>query len=353
MTGNVQYMDDQSVKLAPKFGFFRRQAEIDTLNANTDFDRVSRLMKGTPKQVFVYNGDPTQLNASLNDENLKTYGVWPKEEKDQPDADTEITSKRNRALSSYSDNVENALSVYNDILSLTRNPETIGDRIIKAHEQGKQLDLFNELHPSVNENGKAATRDSLEILDQRLSNLGLTRASFNILPTNIEQGLSINLGEGQIGDLNLSQVDIQRISVQVLRNPALLNEGISRYLPRIMFLMMPLAAFIGIGFIRGRRNALLYDHLVHAAYIHAVTFGFLVVLILLAQWTPIPASFNIFLIGMMIYLPLSAKRMFQRGWFKTIIASYGIATIYALVMLIVVTILTATSVKQAVEMGQL
>ena len=119
-----------------------------------------------------------------------------------------------------------------------------------------------------------------------------------------------------------------------------------------MFLMMPFAALIGLLFIRGKKTALLYDHLVHATYIHAVTFTFLFILILLAQWTPIIGSAQIFLIGVAIYLPLSAKGMFGRGWVKTIFASYGIAALYAFVMFMVVTILTAFSIAQAFEAGQ-
>ena len=116
--------------------------------------------------------------------------------------------------------------------------------------------------------------------------------------------------------------------------------------------MMPFAALIGLLFIRGKKTALLYDHLVHATYIHAVTFAFLFILILLAQWTPMVGSAQIFLVGILIYLPFSAKGMFRRSWTKTIFASYGIAALYGFVMFIVVTSLTAHSIVQTYEAGQ-
>ena len=146
-------------------------------------------------------------------------------------------------------------------------------------------------------------------------------------------------------------MDIQSIIVQFLRNPALLNEGISQYLPRIMFLMMPFAAIIGLVFIRGRKTALLYDHLVHATYIHAVTFAFLLVLILLSHWTSLGGMIQIFILGIAIYLTLSAMTMFKRGWFKTIFASYSIAMFYGLTMFIVVTLLTAQSIINAADIA--
>jgi len=54
-----------------------------------------------------------------------------------------------------------------------------------------------------------------------------------------------------------------------------------------MFFMMPLSMLIGAIFIRGKERAMLYDHLVHAAYIHAFAFLLLLLFILLVQFTPI------------------------------------------------------------------
>jgi len=62
---------------------------------------------------------------------------------------------------------------------------------------------------------------------------------------------------------------------------------------------------------------------------------------------------QIFLIGLAIYLPISAKNMFQRGWVKTIFASFSIASLYGLAMFFVVTILTAGSMVRALEASQI
>jgi len=124
-----------------------------------------------------------------------------------------------------------------------------------------------------------------------------------------------------------------------LRQPERINAPIGEWLPKIMFLMMPFSMLLGAIFIRGREKAMLYDHLVHSAYIHAFSFLLLFVFMLLVQFTPIPGLLLIYTLILLIYLPLSAKRMFGRGWFKSILTSYGVGAIYTFIMMIVLTVL--------------
>ncbi len=135
----------------------------------------------------------------------------------------------------------------------------------------------------------------------------------------------------------LNPKDAQKIRdwfMNVILNPSLINSTIYKWLPRIMFLMMPITMFIAILFIRGRGNALLYDHLVHAAYIHSVAFFLLFVGVLLMRVMPGNLVAKILSLFMLIYLPLSLKRMFGRGWFKTVWTSYGVGFIYFMILVI-------------------
>lgn len=134
-----------------------------------------------------------------------------------------------------------------------------------------------------------------------------------------------------------SQEQIKNLFIRVVRDPALVNSMIYKWLPRIMFLMMPITMFIGVLFIRGRKNALLYDHLVHAAYIHAVAFFLVFLGILLMQFLPGSLVAKFLFVVLLIYLPLSLKRMFGRGWFKTIWASYGVGLLYVFTITLVMT----------------
>ena len=76
-SGDVSKLDNASVKLSPEFRFFRRQAELDRLNASTDFARIETLMEGRPRQVFVFNGDVSQLTNFPSDQLLKSSQSWP------------------------------------------------------------------------------------------------------------------------------------------------------------------------------------------------------------------------------------------------------------------------------------
>ena len=348
--GDIQTLDDASVKLEPDFGFFRRQAELDRLNSGTDFERVIRLVDGTPRQVFEFDEDLTLFGELPSDDLLKASQSWPDETKVDPDEKTSENLRR-QALETYAEKVDDLVDDYNDILFVAKNPETVGSRIVEAQEANRSFDLANEIRFGTTQETKESTRDALILLDQELQTLNLSRSDLNKLPVVTKYGFAFDISNAMLMGQPLAETEIRTLGMEILQNPAVLNEGISRYLPRIMFLMMPFAAIIGLVFIRGKNNALLYDHLVHATYIHAVTFAFLFILILISQLTPATGLNRVFLLGAAVYLPLSAKRMFQRGWFKTIFASFTIASLYAMTMFSIVAFLTARSITNAVSLS--
>ena len=170
------------------------------------------------------------------------------------------------------------------------------------------------------EKARAELRARLDALNNALSE-NMTEENRAEMQALTDQ-LGARIESGQKLNLNAAFVD-------VVRNPSVVNGLIYKWLPRIMFLMMPITMFIGVLFIRGRKNALLYDHLVHAAYIHAVAFFLVFLGIILMKVFPGDLVARALFVAMLIYLPLSLKRMFGRGWFKTIWASYGVGVIYA------------------------
>ncbi len=346
-TGQVEDLDDSSVKLVPVFGFFRRQADLDRLNSGTDFDRVTRLMHGIPRQVFVFDGDLTPIGGPPSDELLRSNKFWPS----KSDVNT-IEANRKEALDTFSEHVDVLVDRYNDLLRNYQNPETIGTRIVQAELENAPLEIEKEFREGSTEAFIASNLDLILSLDRDLEKLNLSRSDLNSLPLELKKGFSFTFGSGMVNGVEMSTTDVQDVTLEILRNPALLNEGVSRYLPRIMFLMMPFAALIGLIFIRDKRRALLYDHLVHATYIHAVTFAFLFILILLSQWSQLDGVIYIFFLGISIYLPLSAKAMFKRGWFKTIFASYSIAALYGFAMFMIVIALTTQSIIYAADLSQ-
>jgi len=154
---------------------------------------------------------------------------------------------------------------------------------------------------------------------------------------NNNSNISITGISGQAFELDSD--GIQRAISIVLRQPDRLNRPINRYLSQIMFFMMPFSMLMGAIFIRGRERAMLYDHLVHAAYIHAYSFLLLFIFIILVQLTPITGLIWVYTAIIITYLPLSAKRMFGRGWYKTFLASYGVGIIYTFIMVMILSVL--------------
>jgi len=141
----------------------------------------------------------------------------------------------------------------------------------------------------------------------------------------------------------------------ILSRPQIINDYFSTYLPRVMLFMMPFTMFLGIIFIRGRKNALLYDHLVHSAYIHAVFFFLLFMGLILGQHTILPPNILLGLLTlyMMIYLPMSLRGMFKRGPIKTIWTSYAIGFVYFIAMIIIITTLTIYALTDVLKQTEL
>ena len=167
-----------------------------------------------------------------------------------------------------------------------------------------------------------------------------------VIPADAQEGLqevSQELGIGgetdSNGNFNLTingkKLDSERATELVtgfIKNPAVLTASFNKWLPRLMFIMMPFTMLLGAVFIRDREKGLLFDHLVHAAYIHAVAFFLLFAGILLSKVISGGVVFQAIFIGLLIYLPLSLKRMFGRGWFKTLLTSYSVGFVYLIII---------------------
>ena len=158
--------------------------------------------------------------------------------------------------------------------------------------------------------------------------------------------------EGRYIKINGQNVDVSKTSfregiIRFMRDPSDFNQTFSKYLPRIMFIMMPFTMFVGALFIRGRGNAFLYDHLVHAAYIHAVVFFLLLLGLLLGRISFLSGSLILIciVIYLFFYLPLSLKHMFRRGIIKTVWTSYAVAWIYVNVMFTVLIYLSVMGMR--------
>ena len=143
----------------------------------------------------------------------------------------------------------------------------------------------------------------------------------------------------------LSNNAVRTVFERVLRNPSLVNDGVNARLKVAMFVMLPFAMLMGAIFIRGRERAMLYDHLVHAAYLHGVSFLLLFAFILLHQFTPLRGLVFVYTAILLIYLPISARGMFGRGWFKSVLTAYGVGAVYSFIILSAAVLFTAAELQ--------
>lgn len=160
---------------------------------------------------------------------------------------------------------------------------------------------------------------------------------------NPDRTLSISGLNGDV--ITLDSQGMSELYARVLRNPAVINNQLNTKLKWAMFFMMPFAMFMGAIFIRGRETAMLYDHLVHAAYVHSFSFLLLFIFVLLAQFATIQLPVLWYTAILLIYLPISAKRTFQRGWFKSILTAFGVGSVYTLVIMFVAIAIVASALQ--------
>ena len=112
-------------------------------------------------------------------------------------------------------------------------------------------------------------------------------------------------------------------------DPAALNEPLMTWIPRILFVLLPVFALLLALFYRGlRRDYLFVDHLVFSLTLHSFAF---VVLIAAACASQVMAdgwlvALTVLLLS--LYFVLSLKRFYRQGWVRTGLKFAGIAFIY-------------------------
>lgn len=370
--GDVEDLTDTQVRLSPQLLFFARQKTLDELNEDVDFNQVERLINGIPRARFYLqkddNAESEALNEPTNKEEAETFASELIEDIMKSDAAEDfievleensvvrgdngdpITDPelRREAIERAIGQSESYISDLNEILSYYIEPQTVAkslhEGILPFTASTLVENLPNNLTEEKQEELAIKARDVIE----QLASIGITGDNLSALDLRLYERGALLFNKMTINGREVSSDDTKRGAMRVLRQPEILNEAFATYLPRIMFFMMPFAMFLGILFVRGRKNALMYDHLVHAAYIHAFTYMYLLFLIILSQWTNVTGLWSAFLWGMVIYLPISAKNMFQRGWFKTIWMSYNIAFSYSITIFIIMIFLLATQLDKAV-----
>ena len=118
-------------------------------------------------------------------------------------------------------------------------------------------------------------------------------------------------------------------------DPAALNGPLTDWLPRALFLLLPLyALLLALFHIRRRKDYYLVDHLVFSLSVHTFTF---VVLIAAAGLAQVASGelVALALLGVLsLYIFLAMKRFYRQGWVMTTIKFILISGIYTIFFLL-------------------
>jgi hypothetical protein len=118
--------------------------------------------------------------------------------------------------------------------------------------------------------------------------------------------------------------------VQRLANdPAALNGPMTVWLPRALFLLMPLyALLLALFYIRRRKDFFFVDHLIFSLTVHTFTFVALIGAALLAQVLPGETVAALLFFAISIYIFIGMKRFYAQGWTVSALKFATVTLIY-------------------------
>jgi hypothetical protein len=118
-------------------------------------------------------------------------------------------------------------------------------------------------------------------------------------------------------------------------DPAALNEPLTTWIPRVLFLLLPLYALLCAAFYwRQRKKFYLVDHLIFSLSVHTFTFLALIVAVGLAQLVSGGLVFWFLLASIGVYVFLSIRRFYEQSWFWTTVKFLSISGIYSIFFLL-------------------
>jgi len=122
---------------------------------------------------------------------------------------------------------------------------------------------------------------------------------------------------------------------RIAADPAALNGPMTEWIPRALFLLLPLyALLLALFYIRRRKDFFLVDHLVFSFSIHTFAFVLLMICVGLAQLITGGMTATLFFVVCAIYIFLAMKRFYAQGWILTAVKFVFISGIYFVLFLL-------------------
>jgi hypothetical protein len=122
---------------------------------------------------------------------------------------------------------------------------------------------------------------------------------------------------------------------RLVADPAALNGPLTAWIPRALFLLLPLyALLLALFHFRRRKDYFLVDHLVFSFSIHTFAFVALMIGVVLAQLLTGGTVAWLFFAVVSVYIFLAMKRFYAQGWFLTVVKFAGVSAVYTLFCLL-------------------
>ncbi len=129
--------------------------------------------------------------------------------------------------------------------------------------------------------------------------------------------------------------DFYATANRIAADPAALNGPMTTWIPRALFLLLPLyALLLALFHIRRRKDFYLVDHVVFSFSIHTFTFVTLMLSVALAQLVSGGMAATIFFVVLSLYIFLAMKRFYEQGWVATAVKFVFISAIYTIFFLL-------------------
>lgn len=134
---------------------------------------------------------------------------------------------------------------------------------------------------------------------------------------------------------------VARLNAHALRgvgalesDPVAINQPLTQWIPRILFLLLPLYALVlAIFYRRQRKKFFFVDHLVFSLNAHSFAFVAILVAAGLAQFLHSEAIVRLTLAVIGIYILLAMKRFYRQNWFWTVAKFVSVSFVYGVFML--------------------
>ena len=117
--------------------------------------------------------------------------------------------------------------------------------------------------------------------------------------------------------------------LKLSKDPAALNGALTAWIPRALFLLLPLFALIIAAFYWRQHKTLFFvDHLVFSLGFHTFAFALLIAAAALAQLIAGDLALNLALLVLAAYLLLAMKRFYQQNWAWTVAKWASVLLLY-------------------------